>query len=684
MIPLLVLLSTAFALAPNVRTAVSVGDCDAILRDVPAPTTDAEQFVVGRCLIETGAAARAIPVLESVGDGPLAAHARLLRGEALLALGRAEDALRAVDGLKLSGEPGLRARVLRGRALIALGRSLDARPDLRALLETSVADEALYWLAAGAEDRGEVPPAIAAYRDLWATSVRGSWSEKAAERLHALGADVPDLGAPDGIAVAVKRVRALERAYRFGEALALRRRILEVAPDHALGAPLDLARASAKGRDYPASIALYRQLYGEPAAAAGPPQHLFDYALNTSRTGDYDTAATIYRRLIAEHPGADEAVTAAFKLGYLEVDRGAHAAAIPLFEAYLAAHPRAPQADEARWWIGWARAQQGDLAGAIAAWNGLVEAHPSSGLVPAARYWTARARGRSGDAAAEAAGLRAVLERHPFTGYAWYAAERLGHRFAPRADPERPAWPSFLADRPEIRRAEALAEVGLFDAARAELTALVPEAKGTRLGALAMAWALIDVGAIRDAQELARPFCAAPQASPDPVAAAGCWPRPAWDVVQALSARHGLPPLVAYGIMVTESALDPSVTSLAGARGLMQIMPAEAERLHRGLYGDRAWHPDLLYRPSYNVSLGVTELGEKRRALDGLVDGPALVPAIAAYNGGAEAVRRWVAEQGGAPEFDEFAERISFTETRRYVRSVLGTTMLYRHVYGDR
>jgi len=56
---------------------------------------------------------------------------------------------------------------------------------------------------------------------------------------------------------------------------------------------------------------------------------------------------------------------------------------------------------------------------------------------------------------------------------------------------------------------------------------------------------------------------------------------------------------------------------------------------------------------------------------------------IASYNAGEDAVRRWLAATPRAPEFDEFAEDIGYTETRQYVRGVLGHVMTYRWVYGD-
>ena len=63
---------------------------------------------------------------------------------------------------------------------------------------------------------------------------------------------------------------------------------------------------------------------------------------------------------------------------------------------------------------------------------------------------------------------------------------------------------------------------------------------------------------------------------------------------------------------------------------------------------------------------------------------PSLPLIIAGYNGGGDSVERWIGGYTTAPEPDRFAEDISFTETRRYVRRVLGFLMAYRRAYGDR
>ena len=76
------------------------------------------------------------------------------------------------------------------------------------------------------------------------------------------------------------------------------------------------------------------------------------------------------------------------------------------------------------------------------------------------------------------------------------------------------------------------------------------------------------------------------------------------------------------------------------------------------------------------------ELGQRLEALRGVLSHDSAPAVIASYNAGEEAVRRWLPE-GEPPPFDAWAEDVSYTETRRYIKRVLGYVMRYRERYGD-
>lgn len=690
--PLVLALSTsAHALPTAVADAVAVADCGSVLAALPAPAADDERLAVAWCL-QHDDPRRAEAVLAPVRDGVLGEYARWLRAEALLArtapgaedVAPAKAALEALDGLSLPGRPGLDVRLARGRALIALGRSLEARPDLRALLSTDVGDAARWWLAEGARLRGDVEPAVATFRATWIRNLTGGWSERSAERLADLGHPTPSpdgagLETQEGRDLAKQRLAALEAGRRYADAWAWRQALEAVG---VVDSAPTRVRAAFRARQYPEATRLFDEATASGARLGASTTFLA--ALAVARTGDYAAAADRYRALIAAFPGTDEAVEADWKLGYMAWDAGGCAQAVPLLQAHRDAHPRSDFAASALWFVGRCRWDAGDPDAAVAAWRTLLDDHGRSSLAPAARYWSARALGVGGDAEGEAQAMADLLRDHPASGHAWLAARRLGHRFPRREAVARPPWPARLAERSEVTRAETLLASGFRAWAGAELAPVRAALGDDRAARLAAAHAFLLAGDYAGARDLARPWCGAPQGEGDPVARQACWPRPEASIVERVARSKGVHPLLPYAVMWVESAMKPEATSLAGARGLMQIMPAEVDRLHGAAFGGGTTHPDRLYLAPYNAALGTTELGEKAADLSDLLEPDALPAVIASYNAGPDPVRRWVAEQGGAPQpMDEFMERISYTETRRYTRSVLGWLLTYLWVYGE-
>ncbi|MCK6524710.1 transglycosylase SLT domain-containing protein [Myxococcota bacterium] len=657
--------------------ALRRGDCPTALRALSGVSGAEAAVAKARCGDPSG-------LESSVGaGGALEPYARLLLAESLLGKddARAESLLR---GQSLPGAAGLRLRLVRDRALINLGKSLDAREDLRALTTTSVGDEALYWLSYGAETRGDKVAAIDGYQSCWSKNVSSPFADRCAERLAALGAPVPDLKTSAGRALALERARRLVKASRADEAIPLFDGVAANGGGGGAAWDQELARALFLAKDYPRYVALAGTLKLDQPGASGGASALFDYALGTSRAGDYATAAARYQRLIELYPTSKQAVTASFKIAYLAYDAGDLQGAIPLFKAHLKAYPSSEHASEALWFMGWAAYRADDLPAAKDHLQRLATSYPKSELAPGAAYWRARIQGREGDSAGEKAALERLLSTWPDSGHAFFAAERLGRRFTGHGAVTAPTLSaSFLADNPAAREALALADAGQLDWARERLLDAVPSG-ADRATTLAFAWALIDVGALQDGQRLARPYCVSPwRDDADPVALYACTPRPEVSVVQEAAERAGLEPLLPYAIMTAESGLDPSARSIAGALGLMQLMPTLGEELSATLMPGAPFEPNRLYNVGFNAWLGTTELGRLHQRFRAKGVSPSLPLVIAGYNGGADAVQRWLDGYTSPPEADWFAENISYTETRRYVKRVLGYLMVYRWTYGD-
>lgn len=135
-------------------------------------------------------------------------------------------------------------------------------------------------------------------------------------------------------------------------------------------------------------------------------------------------------------------------------------------------------------------------------------------------------------------------------------------------------------------------------------------------------------------------------------------------------------PALVFAIARQESIFNPAAVSSAGARGLMQLMPATARRTARNV-GVAYRRSALTGEPTYNAMLGSAHLGELVAAFDG-----SYIMTIAGYNAGPSRVRQWVEAFGDPRKASidpiDWIERIPFTETRNYVQRVLENLQVYR------
>jgi soluble lytic murein transglycosylase len=138
------------------------------------------------------------------------------------------------------------------------------------------------------------------------------------------------------------------------------------------------------------------------------------------------------------------------------------------------------------------------------------------------------------------------------------------------------------------------------------------------------------------------------------------------------SQERDIDPYWVWSIMRTESNFNPTVTSWAGAHGLMQIILPTAKNLARGTKIKAT--KSALRDPKISIQLGTKFLSKLKRRH------PHLACASAAYNAGSGAMRKWRRAMGKYP-IDEFVERMPYQEARRYAKKVLSTIAVYRWVY---
>lgn len=147
------------------------------------------------------------------------------------------------------------------------------------------------------------------------------------------------------------------------------------------------------------------------------------------------------------------------------------------------------------------------------------------------------------------------------------------------------------------------------------------------------------------------------------------YPRPYDEPVRAAASLTGLEEALIYAVIRQESLYRRDAASPAGAVGLAQLHPDTARR------AARRWDQPVpgyseLFEPEVNVTLGAAEL---RSLID---DFSAQLPvALAAYNAGPNAARRWLPSEPLDP--DVWIENIPYNETRSYVQRVLWHSLVF-------
>ncbi|MDR5868018.1 transglycosylase SLT domain-containing protein [Halomonas koreensis] len=276
------------------------------------------------------------------------------------------------------------------------------------------------------------------------------------------------------------------------------------------------------------------------------------------------------------------------------------------------------------------------------------------------QYWQARARQRLGDAEAARAAYERAAAQRSFFGFA--AADRLGRPYALNMADTRVSADqrAAVAAMPAVRRAEALLRIGEPGLAGSEWYAAAARVSAER------AMAMADHAARRGW----------PARLVQTTIAAELWDALEWRFPEAYrddflrwGEANDVDPYLLMGIARRESAYNPEALSPAGARGLMQLMPATARQVSRRLGLADPGRFGVL-DPAVNIRLGSAYIGEMLERYRGN-----RLAATAAYNAGPHRVDRWLER---APQaFDLFVESIPFRETRRYVQAVLAYRVIF-------
>jgi soluble lytic murein transglycosylase len=392
-------------------------------------------------------------------------------------------------------------------------------------------------------------------------------------------------------------------------------------------------------------------------------------------------------KLFPKHRLADDA---RFRSALVVEDQGDTSRAVAMLTSIPDAYPEGDMGGEALFRVALEKLEKRDLDAARAALDRALALAPEGNPARRAQYFRARIGELGGDVEDAKQRYTAIVSGAPLDYYMLLAYARLraiddalARSTLASAVAREPAGPLVTQDHPELaspafERFVSLLEVGEVDAARREASAGGLSAENADPAVLwTLAWLYDRAGAPELGHSLPKyrltDFRTHWPSGRWKLAWEIAFPR-AWDtLVTQDSDGVRIPPALTWAIMREESAFNPEAKSVANAIGLMQLMAGTARLVAHD--ADLPYDEQALHRPEVSIALGTRLLSELRASFP---SHPAF--AIAAYNGGSNAVRRWLQQHGG-DDFDVFVEHIPFDETRAYVKRVLASEAAYAYLY---
>jgi soluble lytic murein transglycosylase len=407
----------------------------------------------------------------------------------------------------------------------------------------------------------------------------------------------------------------------------------------------------------------------QPAAA----EFLFTAGKIAEIGGRLTLASEIWPRVANEYPASEFAYQALFNAGIGRYRLEDYVGSQSLFAGANQAALGLEQEAQSLFWVAKAQQAQGDEEGANASWVQVATLDPTG-------YYSERA-------------ADILANRPPFDPPTSYvadydqAAERqeaedwIRSTFALPVDTDLSGLGSLQNDARFLRGSE-LWRLGEYEAARAEFESLRLDLTSDPANSYRLANYLKDLGLYRTAIFAAREVLNMAGLSDSGTLNAptyfnrirfGTYYR---ELVEPEANSENIDPYFVYSMMRQESLFEGFVTSSAGARGLLQILPSTGEEAATLSGWPPDFEPDDLYRPVVSIRLGTDYLARQLHAFDN-----DYYAALAAYNGGPGNADYWQSLAKGDP--DLFVEVVQFQETADHIRSIYELFGIYRDLYGQ-
>lgn len=453
------------------------------------------------------------------------------------------------------------------------------------------------------------------------------------------------------------------------------------------------------------------------ANAPKTPNNIYRHARGLQLSNDSDTAKTIYVELLNTFPDAKETGLALRRLAemvsheeaifYLDqvinqFPTEAPAALLSKAElleseekfqlaeqarnTLLENYSQSEEAIEYRWEMAEEKAQQGKLREAIGWAEAITTKNQNHSIAAKAGFWSGKWLQQIGEMEAARTKFQNTLSQHSESYYAWRSAVYLGlpvgdfstlrnqqpQVVKPVLRSQLPAGSDLFQELYRLKQDETAWR--LWHSELSHQTTLSVEEQFTN-GVLNLTQGNylkgIDQIASLQYREMPEEISRWQTLRQQPMYWHHLFPFPYNDSIVSYSKQRDLNPLLTISLIRQESRFEKDIGSVAGAKGLMQIMPSTAEWIANqiNLQGYS------LSDPEDNIDLGTWYLDYTHDRYDNNS-----MLALASYNAGPGNVSQWI-DRYGIEDPDEFVAKIPFPETKGYVESVFGNYWNYLRLY---
>ncbi len=455
-----------------------------------------------------------------------------------------------------------------------------------------------------------------------------------------------------------------------------------------------IGRAYHRQRKYDLALKEYNKIVSLYPASGYLTRALYQSTLCYRRKGQPPLAEKHLIAFIEKYSWSALADDALYDLGWVQENEKQYDKALASYRRLTTQYTNSTWLPRAYWRIGWIQFKNERYADCIATFTTLQKGFPHDSWAKAARFWIAKTYERQNRLKeAEAVYSEIVKANHwYYSGAAKAHLKRLQSKLAASAKQETlaiprvrvtvdsPAWKNIGSKK--TARVQQLMRLKLFEDALIELEGLAKrDNSNLRDNYYNLILCLEKLKRFQQAHGYAdrlsrfQPLRGKNNAIPVELYRL-LYPLYYTDLLQKHTTKYEIDPLFVAAMIREESRYNADIVSYAGAIGLMQIMPATGRELAGRLKIPR-FNTKMLYNPDINIQMGSWYM---KSLMDQFDNNHALV--AGAYNGGPGRMRRWI-QAKQIPDLDEFIEDIGIDQTRRHIKKVIDSYIIYQQLYSN-